>query len=54
MSSYSEYVKKVFAEDKERFFGEVEQLSNKYFTFNHIVDDDTIILITNHEQHHHC
>ena len=46
MSSYSEYVKKVFAEDKERFFGEVKQLTNKYFTFNHIVDDDTIILIT--------
>ena len=30
----------------ERFFGEVKYISNKYFTFDHVIDNDCIILIT--------
>lgn len=44
--TYSEYVKETKAKMRDSFFGEVSQKSNKYFTFNHIIDKDTIILVT--------
>lgn len=31
----------------EKFFGAMHWVSNQYFTFNHIVNDDEIIVITN-------
>lgn len=47
MSKYSEYLKSLKAKHIEKFFGEVKQKSNKYFTFNHYVDDDNVTIITN-------
>lgn len=47
MSKYSEYLKSLKAKHIEKFFGEVKQKSNKYFTFNHYVDEDNVIIITN-------
>lgn len=47
MSNYSEYLKGLKAKHIEKFFGEVKQKSNKYFTFNHYVDDDNVTIITN-------
>ena len=47
MSKYSEYLKGLKAKHIEKFFGEVKQKSNKYFTFNHYVDDDNVIIVTN-------
>jgi len=29
------------------FYPEIKKISNQYFTFNHIIDNDTIIVITN-------
>jgi hypothetical protein len=48
MSSYGDYVKKVKASDEARFFGpSVVHRSNKYFTFDHVLSEDEIILVTN-------
>lgn len=47
MSKYSEYIKNMKDKDLEFFFGEVTKKSNKYFTYNSIIDDDNIIIITN-------
>lgn len=44
--TYSEYIKDTKAKMRDAFFGEVVQKSNKYFTFDHIPDKDTIILVT--------
>ena len=46
MSKYSEYIKSLKERQVERFFGEVKQKSNKYFRFNHYVDEDNCIIIT--------
>jgi hypothetical protein len=32
---------------KDRFFGEVKKVSNKYFTFDRIINEDEIIILTN-------
>ena len=47
MSKYSEYIKSVKDKDLEFFFGDVNKKSNKYFTYNSVIDDDNIIIITN-------
>ena len=47
MSTYSEYMKGVKENNLTRFFGEVEHKSNKYFTFNHYINDNEAIIITN-------
>lgn len=31
----------------EKFFKDAKMLSNKYFTFDHIWDDDNIVIVTN-------
>ena len=46
MSTYSEYMKSVKENNLTRFFGEVEHKSNKYFTFNHYINDNEAIIIT--------
>ena len=46
MSKYSDYIKSLKENFKTKFFGEVTNWSNKYFTFNHILDDDNIIVFT--------
>lgn len=46
MSKYSDYIKSLKENFKTRFFGEVMNLSNKYFKFNHILDADNIIVFT--------
>ena len=46
MSTYSEYMKGVKENNLTRFFGEVEHKSNKYFTFNHYINDNEAIIIT--------
>ena len=46
MSTYSEYMKGVKENNLVRFFGEVEHKSNKYFTFNHYINDNEVIIIT--------
>lgn len=46
MSSYSEFLKKVKEQNKERFFPNHKNVSNKYFTFDHYVSDDEIIIVT--------
>lgn len=46
--TYSEYMKSSKERDEKFFFGEsVRHVSNKYITFNHVIDDDTIIINTN-------
>lgn len=47
MSKYSEYIKSVKENQKERFFGETKNKSNKYFEFKHYIDEDNCIIITN-------
>lgn len=47
MSTYSEYLKEVKGNNIKRFFGEVTKKSNKYFTFNHYINEDEAIIITN-------
>lgn len=46
MSTYSDYLKGMKEKSIERFFGKVEHKSNKYFTFNHYINDDEAIIIT--------
>ena len=46
MSSYSEYIKSMKEKEINRFFGEVKRSSNKYFTFNHVLDEDNFIVVT--------
>lgn len=46
MSQYSEYLKNCKEIAKARFFGEVKNRSNKYFTFKHVIDEDNIVLVT--------
>lgn len=47
MSKYSNYLKSLKEKRIEKYFGEVKYTSNKYFTFNQIIDEDNFILITN-------
>lgn len=48
MSSYSDYLKERKSKDLKYFFGEdVKMISNKYFKFTYVIDNDNIILITN-------
>ena len=47
MSKYSEYLKARKENHIEFFFGKVNYVSNKYFNFNHIIDEDNIVVITN-------
>lgn len=48
MSSYSDYLKERKSKDLKCFFGEdIKMISNKYFKFTHVIDNDSIILITN-------
>jgi len=47
MSDYSEAIKKAKDSNITRFFGEHKMVSNQYFTFNRVQDEDNIILITN-------
>jgi hypothetical protein len=46
MSNYSEFLKKVKEQNKEKFFPNYKNISNKYFTFDHYVNDDEIVIIT--------
>jgi hypothetical protein len=46
MGSYSEFLKKVKEQNKERFFPNYKKNSNKYFTFSHYVSDDEVVIIT--------
>lgn len=48
MSRLSDYMKANKERDERFFYGEsVKHTSNKYFTFDHVIDDDTIIFNTN-------
>ena len=52
MSSYGDYIKKVKATDEAWFFGpSVVHRSNKYFSFDHVISEDEIILVTNNIVH---
>lgn len=46
----NENLKKYFKSRKEKdlhfFYGKIKKISNKYFTFNHVIDNDNIIIIT--------
>nr|DAI56024.1 MAG TPA: hypothetical protein [Caudoviricetes sp.] len=46
MSKYSEFLKEMKEEQISKFFGEVKKTSNKYFKFNHILNEDEIIIVT--------
>ena len=46
MSRLSDAIKETKERDLKWFFGDVKRISNKYFTFNHVIDDDNIIIIT--------
>ena len=46
MSTYSEYIKSLKENNITRFFGKVTHTSNKYFTFNHYINNDEAIIIT--------
>lgn len=48
-SNYGEYMKARAKKDSDFFFGEgnKEMVSNKYFTYKHVLDNDTIIINTN-------
>lgn len=35
-----------FGKRGEKFFGETKRASNKYFFFNHIINNDTILIVT--------
>lgn len=48
MSNYSEFLKSQKEKDLKFFFGEnVKKISNKYFKYESVKNDDEIILITN-------
>lgn len=49
MSNYGEFMKSMAKKDNDFFFGENNKvnISNKYFTFKHVIDNDTIIINTN-------
>lgn len=48
MSGYSDYLKERKSKDLKYFLGEdIKMISNKYFKFTHVIDNDSIILITN-------
>ena len=51
MTKYSDYIKDRIEKDKEWFFGEVHQETNKYFKFKHYISDDEVIVITNNIKH---
>lgn len=46
MSKLGDYIKQQKEKDIQKFFGEIKHTSNKYFTFNRIINDDEIIIIT--------
>lgn len=46
MGKLGDYIKQQKEKDIERFFGKVNHTSNKYFTFNRIINNDEIIIIT--------
>lgn len=45
-NSYSEYLQSIKDKDKQRFFGDTKQVSNNYFTFNHVKDENNITIVT--------
>ena len=49
MSNYSEYLKERAKKEDNFFFGEgnKKMCSNKYYTYKHVLDNDTIIINTN-------
>lgn len=46
MSSYSDFLKKVKERNIETFFPNHKNVSGKYFTFDHYINDDEIVIIT--------
>lgn len=46
MSKYSDFLKDMKENQINKFFGEVKNTSNKYFKFNHILNEDEIIVVT--------
>lgn len=46
MSKLGDYIKQQKEKDIQKFFGEIKHTSNKYFTFNRIINDDEIIIVT--------
>lgn len=48
MSSCSEHVKTLKEKAEKQFFGEsIQHVTNQYIKFDHVIDDDTIIINTN-------
>lgn len=47
MSDKTQSIREKNSKDIERFFGEHKMLSNQYFTFSNVQDEDNIIIITN-------
>lgn len=47
MSNYSKFIAEKKEKDIEKFFGEIKHVSNKYITFDHVIDEDCIVLVTN-------
>lgn len=47
MSKLSEAIKEAKEREITRFFGETRKVSNHYFKFNRVIDNDTIIVLTN-------
>lgn len=46
--SYSDYIKECKDKDLKFFFGDdVRKVSNKYFKFTRVIDNDNIIIVTN-------
>lgn len=48
MSKFSEYIKSLKEKDMQFFFkGGYNKVSNQYFRFNHVINDEEIIISTN-------
>ena len=49
MSDFAKFIKEKACRENDRFFGEGnhKKISNKYYTFKHVLDNDTILINTN-------
>ena len=46
MERYSGFMKETRDREKDYFFGDRRMVTSKYFTFEHVKDDDNIIVVT--------
>ena len=46
MGRYGGFTTEVRDQEKERFFGDRRFVTSKFFTFEHVLDDDNIIVVT--------